>query len=107
MNKRLESVPEEKEADPEPLPTPPSQVQQEDQASFPTEDQASLPPLKSQSKPSVEAILKQMKPQVNHCHLSKNKSLSCSNQPMNLNFRKKNERITPLLLRGRQLWVDV
>lgn len=62
---RLESVPEEKEGEPEPLPTPPSLVLQEDQAGSPIEDKKSLPPLKTQPKPSVEVILRKIKPQVN------------------------------------------
>ena len=64
MHKRLESVPEEKEAEPVPLPTPPSQVQQEEQAGSPTEDKKCLPPLKTHNKLTAEATLKKTKPQV-------------------------------------------
>ena len=64
MHKTLESVPEEKEAVPEPLATPHSQIHQQDLAGSPTVEKASLPPLKPHSKPIVEAVLKKIKPQV-------------------------------------------
>lgn len=66
IHNRLLSVPEEKEDEPEPLPTPPSLVPEEDQAESPTEDKTSLPPLKTQTKTSVEVILRKIKPQVHH-----------------------------------------
>ena len=64
MHKRLASVPEEKEDDPEPVPTPPSQMQLEDQPGPPVDENASLPPLKTRNKPTVEATLRRIKPQV-------------------------------------------
>ncbi|KAM7438381.1 hypothetical protein ABFA07_012094 [Porites harrisoni] len=64
MHKRLASVPEEKEDDPEPLPTPPSQMQLEDQPGSPLDENASLPTLKTRNKPTVEATLRRIKPQV-------------------------------------------
>lgn len=64
MHKTLESVPEEKEAVPELRPTPPSQIYQQDLALSPTVEEASLPPLTVHSKPTVEAVLKKIKPEV-------------------------------------------
>jgi len=66
IHNRLQSVAEEKEGGLEPLPTPPSLVAEEDQAGSPTEDKTSLPPLKTQTKPSVEVILRKIKSQVHH-----------------------------------------
>ena len=62
MRKRLASVPEEKEDGAEPLPTPPSQL--EDQPGSPMDENASLPSLKTRNKPTVEATLRRIKPQV-------------------------------------------
>lgn len=64
MHKRLGTVPEEKEDEPEHLLTPPSQIAQDDQAGFLTDEKASLPPLKTHSKPTVETVLKRIKSQV-------------------------------------------
>ena len=64
MHNRLQSVAEEKEVETEPLPTPPSLVPEEDQAGSPSEDKTSLPPLKTQTKTSVEVILRKMKSKV-------------------------------------------
>ena len=64
MHKKLESVAEEKVTEPEPLPTPPSPTHQQDLTGSPTVEKASLPPLKAHSKPTVEAVLKKIKPQV-------------------------------------------
>ena len=64
MHKRLGSVSEEKEDEPEHLLTPPSQIAQDDQAGFLTDEKASLPPLKTHSKPTVETVLKRIKSQV-------------------------------------------
>ena len=66
IHNRLQSVAEEKEGELEPLPTPPSLVPEEDQVGSPTEDKTSLPPLKTQTKTSVEVILRKIKPQVHH-----------------------------------------
>lgn len=66
IHNRLQPVAEEKEAEPEPLPTAPSHVPDEDQAGSPTEDKTSLPPLKTQTKTSVEVILRKIKSQVHH-----------------------------------------
>lgn len=62
MHKRLASVPEEKEDDAEPLPTPLSQL--EDQPGSPMDENASLPSLKTRNKPTVEATVRRIKPQV-------------------------------------------
>lgn len=64
IHKKLEPVPEERETEREPLPTSPSQVQQEDLAGSPTEDKNSFPPLKAHNKPSVDSVLKKIKLQV-------------------------------------------
>lgn len=64
IHNRLQSVAEEKEGEREPLPTPPSLVPEEYQAESPTEDKTPLPPLKTQTKTSMEVILRKIKPQV-------------------------------------------
>ena len=64
MHRKLEPVPEEKEMESEPVPTSPSQVQQEDLAGSPTEDKNSLLPPKAHNKPTVDSVLKKIKPQV-------------------------------------------
>ena len=66
IHNRLHSVAEEKDSELEPLPTPPSLVPEEDQAGSPTEDKTSLTSLKTQTKTSVEVILRKIKPQVHH-----------------------------------------
>lgn len=66
IHNRLQSVAEEKEGELKPLPTPPSLVPEEDQAESPTEDKTPLPPLKTQTKTSMEVILRKIKPQVHH-----------------------------------------
>lgn len=64
IHNRLQSVAEEKEGELEPPPTTPSLVPEEDQAGSPTEDKTPLPPLKTQTKTSVEVILRKIKFQV-------------------------------------------
>lgn len=66
IHNRLQSVAEEKEGELEALPTTPSLVPEEDQAGSPTEDKTPLPPLKTQTKTSVEVIVRKIKPQVYH-----------------------------------------
>ena len=66
IHNRLQSIAEEKEGELEALPTPASLVPEEDLAGSPTDDKTLLPPLKTQTKTSVEVILRKIKPQVHH-----------------------------------------
>ncbi|XP_068744261.1 EF-hand calcium-binding domain-containing protein 6-like isoform X1 [Montipora capricornis] len=64
MHRKLEPVPEEREADVEGLPTSPSQIQQEELTGPPTGDKTRPPSVTKPSKPAAEVILKRIKPQV-------------------------------------------
>ena len=91
IHNRLQSVAEEKEGELEPLPTPPSLVPEEDQAGSPTEDKTSLPSLKTQTKTSVEVILRKIKPQVHHllCPIYKHSCWSCTANRLHEKFSNK------------------
>ena len=64
MHRKLEPVPEEREADVEGLPTSPSQIQQEELTGPPTGDKTRPPSVTKPTKPAAEVILKRIKPQV-------------------------------------------